>query len=356
MAGPTLEQIAESVGAGAGAEDLFERLSGASIGVLLAFAVLALVALAAIGLLVLGAALAAVLAAGAAGVFLAARTARARQDARSRLDLSKLAPDALPAEPPAGFALSVPGATPPAAAADPAVGREFGDALRGLTGLLTARTPPAPERPRFDQANAHAKVMAAIVPRVAYPRRAASLIRVGDRSIVDYIREVYGAGGAAPPVPPGAPEKPPSIKPVMAYPDIKEPMYRPLDDLADDLLVPNLGLVPPNTVTLMLTNPPFIEAYMAGVNHEFARELLWREYPTDCRGSPFRQFWDVSRVPTPGLAGAERARRLKDIKPLHEWVQAGSTAASPSFLSRQNANPLRGFSGDTSCWRCAAIC
>ena len=32
---------------------------------------------------------------------------------------------------------------------------------------------------------------------------------------------------------------------------------------------------------------------MVGLNHEFARELLWREYPTDQRGSYFRQFWDV---------------------------------------------------------------
>ena len=34
---------------------------------------------------------------------------------------------------------------------------------------------------------------------------------------------------------------------------------------------------------------------MVGLNHEFARELLWREYPTDQRGSYFRQFWDVAR-------------------------------------------------------------
>ena len=32
---------------------------------------------------------------------------------------------------------------------------------------------------------------------------------------------------------------------------------------------------------------------MVGLNHEFARKLLWREYPTDQRGSYFRQFWDA---------------------------------------------------------------
>jgi hypothetical protein len=75
------------------------------------------------------------------------------------------------------------------------------------------------------------------------------------------------------------------------------------------------------------------------VNHEFARELLWREYPTDSRGTPFRQFWDVSRVPTPGLEGKERARKLKDIEAMHLWPSAS--------LLGQNPNPLRGFSGET---------
>ncbi len=42
---------------------------------------------------------------------------------------------------------------------------------------------------------------------------------------------------------------------------------------------------------------------MVGLNHEFARELLWREYPTDQRGSYFRQFWDVSSF----LADASRS-------------------------------------------------
>ena len=73
---------------------------------------------------------------------------------------------------------------------------------------------------------------------------------------------------------------------------------------------------------------------MAGVNHEFARELLWREYPTDCRGSPFRQFWDVSsvQVPTPDLT-APRARQLKDIKPLHEWAGLAARHARQSGIA-----------------------
>jgi hypothetical protein len=41
------------------------------------------------------------------------------------------------------------------------------------------------------------------------------------------------------------------------------------------------------------------------------RELLWRKYPTDQRGTPFRLFWDLK----PTADGKPQA----DIKPLHEW-------------------------------------
>jgi hypothetical protein len=74
---------------------------------------------------------------------------------------------------------------------------------------------------------------------------------------------------------------------------------------------------------LLETNQRFIESYMVGLNHEFARELLWREYPTDQRGTPFRQFWDVR-----GFFNAENLddealkEKLRDIPPLHKWSKA----------------------------------
>ncbi len=64
----------------------------------------------------------------------------------------------------------------------------------------------------------------------------------------------------------------------------------------------------------MKTNQKFIESYMAGLNHEMACELLWHEYPTDQRGTCFRQFWDVS-----GYMGPQPAGGLKDIRPIHMW-------------------------------------
>ncbi|KIF02392.1 hypothetical protein PL81_30210, partial [Streptomyces sp. RSD-27] len=78
---------------------------------------------------------------------------------------------------------------------------------------------------------------------------------------------------------------------VMAHPVIDLPMYRALVDTSVDTFVPHLGLVPPDSVTLLSPDQEFIEAYLVGLNHEMARELLWREFPTDQRCSVFRQFW-----------------------------------------------------------------
>ncbi|MFI5593133.1 hypothetical protein ACIA5G_49360 [Amycolatopsis sp. NPDC051758] len=95
----------------------------------------------------------------------------------------------------------------------------------------------------------------------------------------------------------------------MAYPVFDVPMFRSLLDVSVDTFVPNLALLPSNSLTLLENNYEFIEAFLAGLNHEMARELLWREFPTDQRGTPFRQFWDA-------LSPAG------DIPPLHQWSPA----------------------------------
>ena len=107
---------------------------------------------------------------------------------------------------------------------------------------------------------------------------------------------------------------------VMAYPRIDLPMYDPLKKISVELFLPNLNLIAPNSITLIETNQKFIESYMVGLNHEFARKLLWRGYPTDQRGSYFRQFWDVrSVIDNEGLSGDPLKEKLYDIPPLHLW-------------------------------------
>ena len=123
----------------------------------------------------------------------------------------------------------------------------------------------------------------------------------------------------------------------MAYPEFDIPMYEPLKNLDKELFLPNINLLEQNSITLLETNQKFIEAYMVGLNHEFARELLWREYPTDSRGSYFRQFWDPKGFfDTGNLSPGQLKEKLRDIPPLHLWPRA---SALGSHDNRQSPGP-----------------
>jgi hypothetical protein len=98
------------------------------------------------------------------------------------------------------------------------------------------------------------------------------------------------------------------LEPLLDAPDFPQPMYEALRDLSQDFLLPGLDKVPANTVTLLETNSKFVEAFLVGLNVEMNREFLWRDYPTDQRGTFFRQFWDTS-------AGSGQ----RDIRRIIEW-------------------------------------
>lgn len=98
------------------------------------------------------------------------------------------------------------------------------------------------------------------------------------------------------------------LEPVMDSPVFPQPMYEALRDLSQDYLLPGLDHVPANTVTLLGTNPKFVESFMVGLNAEMSHEMLWRNYPTDQRSTYFRQFWDTS-------AGSDKP----DLEPISLW-------------------------------------
>lgn len=129
---------------------------------------------------------------------------------------------------------------------------------------------------------------------------------------------------------------------IIAAPEFPQPMYEPLQEMSQDLLLPGVSNIPPNTIALLDTNRQFVESYLVGCNHEFAAELLWRRYPTDQRGSYFRQFWDVGEyIPkpeevTPDGELLESVRnRLRDISHIHTW---GSQALGANYAEQPNGN------------------
>ncbi len=198
--------------------------------------------------------------------------------------------------------------TPTAAGQDSLEAKNFRKAAEGLNERLSIR---APERVtvKFDMANAYQKLTQAVQPEVAFPKLVAAQVRF--------------------PFDPNWLLKPEHLIPAMAYPDFPDPMYEKLRDISSELFLPNLQLIPQNTISLLVTNPIFIESYMTGLNHEFGRELLWREYPTDKRGSYFRQFWDVKGIiaEEPDITPEQLAERYKDITPLDQWTTASALGA-----------------------------
>lgn len=112
-----------------------------------------------------------------------------------------------------------------------------------------------------------------------------------------------------------SPDEP--IDEIMAAPTFPEPMYKALRDISQDYLLPGLDKIANNTISLLLSNQEFIESFMVGLNHEMSRELLWREYPTDMRGSYFRQFWDVQGSISAGQTKVPE--EMKDIEEIHTW-------------------------------------
>jgi len=202
------------------------------------------------------------------------------------------------------FTLSEPGGPPfvPTRGPDSVEATRFKAALKDSFELVAASAEAGaiPVRNALDLNAVAGAAVAAVKPSRTIPARVLAGLHIPPRVTADL--------------------SPGFVEP-MAYPVIDLPMYEPLKNLSSELFLPNINLIEYNTITLLETNQRFIESYMVGVNHEFARELLWREYPTDQRGSTFRQFWDVrSFFNAANLDDEALKEKLRDIPPLHEWL------------------------------------
>ncbi|MFJ6572109.1 hypothetical protein ACIQNU_32365 [Streptomyces sp. NPDC091292] len=105
---------------------------------------------------------------------------------------------------------------------------------------------------------------------------------------------------------------PDPLGPLLVPPSFAQPMAELLTSLGTDHLLPGVQNIPPDTVTLLRANGPFIESFLAGANHELGRELLWREFPTDRRSTAFRHFWDARGTAEPG-------EEPPDVPPMRAW-------------------------------------
>jgi hypothetical protein len=145
------------------------------------------------------------------------------------------------------------------------------------TLVTVADAPAPPAGPTLDLVAGRSGLLTKLDPEVTIPARVR--FRLDDRVVIR-----------------GVPRRD-DLDPVMGCPQFLDPMWEALRDLGRDWFLPGLELVPPDTATLVRTNPAFVASHLVGLNHEFMRELLWREYPTDQRGTAFKRFWGRTGQP-----------------------------------------------------------
>ena len=198
----------------------------------------------------------------------------------------------------------------------------FKVALKDAFNVYQSPPPKPQERKPLVINAAVVTLQKALDPSLAIPRRAEFLLKIPATVKDSYLR----------------PQK--TLVTVMAHPVFSQPMYGPLRDISSEFLVPNLELIPNNTISLMETNQRFIEAYMVGLNHEMGCELLWREFPTDQRGSYFRQFWDVAdHVNRDNKTPAQLEEELLDITRLHTWESSTTLGSHENRPLPSGAEP-----------------
>ena len=97
--------------------------------------------------------------------------------------------------------------------------------------------------------------------------------------------------------------------------------------------------LPPNTVTLLETNPKFVESFLVGLNAEMSREILWRNYPTDQRDIGMIHTWGDRQLGQNASTGEQLVLLLRG-ELLQRYpnaviyaVKAGREAHGPLYLS-----------------------
>jgi hypothetical protein len=184
---------------------------------------------------------------------------------------------------------------------DPIVLQRFQAAFHAAsTAMELSLAEPTPELVPFDLAAVGKAMLSQTDPRQSMRLRTASRIHVGGLRVDQGARDGVTVA--------------PTFDRIMVAPKIVAPLYELLAGYDRTRLLPGVDRIPNDGITLLETNPRFIEAFLVGANHEMNRELLWRRYPTDQRGTTLPRFWEW-------LDGGD------DIPAIHTFEPTGALGA-----------------------------
>lgn len=208
--------------------------------------------------------------------------------------------------------------TLPPLVVDPVVIDRFEIAIDAISNRTVFGVDPVvPVLVAFPLSDAAAAVLSRSDPVTAHPQRADSVVSISGQGLLALL--------ADPALLP-AWQLPPRFDRVMTYPELGLPAYTYLAAYDRTRFCPGVDEIPPESITILETNPRFIAAFMAGLNHETAHELMWRGFPSDGRGTPWRRFW----------------RRLSggpDIEQMHLWGPRPVAGRTRDTLPAQTTDP-----------------
>lgn len=92
-------------------------------------------------------------------------------------------------------------------------------------------------------------------------------------------------------------------------PELDLPLWSFLAESAPDWMLPGAGDLVEGDVVALSTNPPFVQALLAGANTQTTGELRWRNIAMTSGWSPLRKFW-------------QRTGGAFDINPIRGWPDA----------------------------------
>jgi hypothetical protein len=118
-----------------------------------------------------------------------------------------------------------------------------------------------------------------------------------------------------------------ALEPIFRSPVVPLPLADFLTDFSPQSILTDASRMPDETVGMFEENRLFIEAFMVGANHEMNRELRWREFPTDMRGTVMRRFWNRGRPPADSHGDS--------IAQIHTWAERLGSNFSPDDIDRE---------------------
>ncbi len=249
------------------------------------------------------------------GVIVNPRRARAAPGRERRRDPHRAGRRALVVQPDrAGTTVTM----PPLVKSQAVIARYESAVSEISTRTVLAVDPTVPELVSFAISQAVVATMERSNPVVVHPARLGTMLTIGGHKLTDLLVD--------PELLPGW-RLPQHFDRVMAYPKLDLPAYTYLADYDRTRFCPGVDEVPPESITLLETNPRFIAGFMGGLNHETNKELLWRSYPTDGRGTPWRKFW-------------KRVDNGPDIFEIHTWGRRSVAGRNRDDLPAQTSDPL----------------